>query len=226
MNVKIKKEIFDFLLKYEKERFLFGSRLHGVNSEDSDYDYLIMLDNLFYDNYTTKAIFLPNIHSFQFDDLENNTQYVLMTERQFYHNLFSGDGNMLADIVLFDDYFKDESLFLCSGYKTIKGYLGVAKRDLKMHSNDSKKKFHAKRSLITAEALMNGKIIDREEYKYWFKAKEELNIEKLFNDEVRLRTKLNEMLDNQELDLYPKFIENNEAVRIMSDINNIREFKY
>ena len=51
-----------------------------------------------------------SIHSWQFDDEENNTQYVWLTERQFYQNLFSGDGNMIADVVLLSGDFEVRSL--------------------------------------------------------------------------------------------------------------------
>jgi hypothetical protein len=226
MNVKISKEIFDKLSLFEINRFLFGSRLHQVNSIDSDFDYVIMLDNKILDNFKTEAKYLPNIHSFQFDDIENNTQYVLMTESQFYHNLFSGDGNMIADIVLFNEYFSSKSLFLCSGYKTIKGYLGVAKRDLKLHSNLPKKRFHAIRSLITAEALMDKRLIDLSEYKYYFDNKLSLIVDELYEKERNLRNRLNDMLDNKEIDLYPRFQESDEILQILINTNNIREFKY
>lgn len=34
------------------------------------------------------------------------------------------------------------------------------------------------------------------------------------------------MLNKGELDMYPKFIESNELVQIMTNTNNIKEFKY
>lgn len=222
MNVKINKNEHEYLCSLNYKEYLFGSQLHGIASANSDEDYIRVIDDSFYDNFTTLGKFLPNIHSWQYDD--HNKQYVWMTERQFYYNLFSGDGNMIADVVLLSGEFED-ALFLCRTYKIIKGYLGVAKRDLKLHGNVEKKRFHATRSLYMANKLMSNQspsisdIVDLKNSKLQTR-------EELFEIENRLRVSLNLMLDSGKIDMVPKFIETNSLAQIMINCNNIREFKY
>jgi hypothetical protein len=181
-----------------------------------------------YSYFDTKAIYLPNIHSYQFDDNKNNTQYVLMTERQFYYNLFSGDGNMVADVVLLSGGF-EEPLFLCSGYKVIKGYLGVARRDLKLHGNNDKKKFHALRSMYMAEKLMEKELPTVGGIQLLYKNYAGCYLpstETLNKKQNNLRGRLNDMLNKGEIDMYPHFREGQELIQIVVDTNNIKEFKY
>jgi len=224
MNIKINKEQHEYLCTLVYKEYLFGSRLHGIATADSDNDFIRVIDDLFYESFDTKAKYLPNIHSWQFDDKENNTQYVWMTRRQFYHNLFSGDGNMIADVVLLSGEF-DDCMFLCHTYKIIKGYLGVAKRDLKIHGNDPKKRFHAFRSIYMAKCLMINElptvdgIIDLKRQDLPLK-------EALYEQENQLRLTLNDMLNNNLIDTYPVFEEQNQLIKLMISCNNIKEFKY
>lgn len=230
MNEKINKNNFDKLIDFELNRYIFGSRLHRSHNENSDYDYVIILDDSLYDKFNTKAKYLPNIHSYQFDDTENNTQYVLMTETQFYRNFFSGDGNMLADIVLLNKSHPDykNRLFLTRTYKIIKAYLGVAKRDLRLHRNIKKKRFHALRSLYMAEKLINNEYPCIREIKYMsdFREKTDINADELDKKQDSLRSTLNKMLDKNEITLYPGFEEKDEEIQIMVSCNNKKQFKY
>jgi hypothetical protein len=224
MNVKINKAEHEFLCTLNYKEYLFGSQLHGISNEGSDYDYIRIIDNSFYDNFNSLAIYLPNIHSWQYDDV--STQYVWMTEKQFYFNLFSGDGNTVCDVVLLSDEFKDSAMFLSKTYKIIKGYLGVAKRDLKLHPNNVKKLFHAFRSLYMAKELLENRKptvdgIKTLKFETILPSRDEL-----FEMESTLREKLNTMLNAGEIDLYPKFKEGNRLAQIMVNTNNIREFKY
>lgn len=223
MNVKITKELHDYLCFQNYKEYIFGSQLHGIATENSDSDYVRVISDAFYDEFKTKAAYLPNIHSWQ-HDLDERTQYVWMTETQFYRNLFSGDGNMIADIVLLSGQF-DDSLFLCRTYKIIKGYLGVAKRDLKLHGNNEKKRFHAYRSLYMASTLMDGKMPSVKEIKA-LKQDALPDKEALNNRESELRSILNDILNKGEIDMYPKFEEGNKLVQVLVETNNIREFKY
>lgn len=45
-------------------------------------------------------------------------------------------------------------------------------------------------------------------------------------EEQKLRNRLNNMLDKGEIDMYPKFKEENELVQIMMNSNNVKEFRY
>lgn len=224
MNVKINKNNHNILCNETYEEYIFGSKLHGISNEDSDSDYIRVISNDIYDSFNTKAVYLPNIHSFQYDDIENNTQYIWMTESQFYRNLFSGDGNMIADVVILSGKFED-ALFLCRTYKIIKGYIGVAKRDLKLHGTNDKKRFHAYRSLMMAEMLINNKLPKISDI---VNLKNDIlpSTEYLFNLESKLRSDINILLNNGSIDLYPNFIEENDLINIMNKSNNIREFKY
>lgn len=226
MNIKITKEQHNYLCTLAYKEYLFGSQLHGIANEKSDFDYVRVIQDSFYEKFETLAIYLPNIHSWQFDD--EGVQYIWMTESQFYRGLFSGDGNNLADIVLLSGEFENP-LFLCRTYKIIKGFIGVAKRDLKLHGNLDKKKFHALRSMYMAEKLVHNEVPTVEGIQllhencsgFYLPSKEYLS-----NKEQELRNKLNDMLNKGEIDLYPKFTESNELVQIIANSNNVKEFKY
>lgn len=227
MNVKITKEQHEYLCTLPYKEYLFGSQLHGIANKDSDWDYIRVISVDFYLSFTSLAKYLPNIHSWQYDG-DNNTQYVWMTEKQFYHNLFSGDGNILCDIVILSDKF-DNPLFLTRTYKIIKGYIGVAKRDLKLHGNTEKKRFHAMRSLYMADKLLDGELPTVEMIKELYKNYSGANLpskEFLVKKEQELRDRLNDMLNKGEIDLYPRFKEEDELIQILANSNNIREFKY
>lgn len=226
MNIKITREQHDYLCKLPFKEYLFGSQLHGIANKNSDFDYIRVINDDFYSKFKTLSVYLPNIHSWQFDG--NNVQYVWMTESQFYSNLFSGDGNMVSDIVMLSGKFENP-LFLCRTYKIIKAFIGVAKRDLKLHGNEDKKKFHALRSLYVAEKLMDNELptvegiqLLHENYSGCYLPSKE----NLIGREQKLRERLNNMLNKNEIDLYPNFIEENELVQIMNLTNNIKQFKY
>lgn len=227
MNLKITQEQHNYLAQnYDYKEYLFGSQLHGIANKESDFDYVRVIPDDFYFEFGSLARFLPNIHSWQFD--YGDTQYVWMTEKQFYHNLFSGDGNMIADIVLLSGEFND-SLFLCRTYKIIKAYIGVAKRDLRLHGKSDKKKFHALRSMYMAESLIGNHIPTVEAIQLLHKNYGGCylpSLETLKNKEQTLRDKLNNMLNKGEIDLYPKFTEEASLVQLMSSSNNLKEFKY
>lgn len=220
MNIKISKEQHERLSSHEYDEFLFGSQLHGIATEESDSDYIRLY---WYEDVFDVGIesFLPNIHSFQYDDVENNKQYVWLTHQQFWRNLWSGDGNMLADVVIFDERFEDK-LQLVRTQKVIKGYLGVAKRDLKLHGNNEKKRFHAFRSLEMAEMLMmyaiptSGDIVALKAQKLPTKGE-------LMSREKELRAKL---IKDESIPMYPNFSQSDPLLRLMVNSNNIKEFNY
>jgi hypothetical protein len=226
MNIKITKEQHERLCELDYEEYLFGSQLHGIANKNSDFDYVRVVSDDFYLSFTSFARFLPNIHSFQFDG--EGVQYIWMIESQFFRGLFSGDGNNLADIVLLSGKFENP-LFLCRTYKIIKGFIGVAKRDLKLHGNNDKKKFHALRSLYMAEKLIGNELPTVESIQLLHKNYSGCYLpskEALQNKEENLRNKLNDMLNKGQIDLYPNFTEQDELVQIMTSSNNIKEFKY
>jgi hypothetical protein len=226
MNIKINYEEFKLLNKLYYSEYLFGSQLHGIANKESDYDYVKVISDDFYKNFKTLSVYLPNIHNFQYDG--EKEQHIFMTQSQFYRGLFSGDGNNLADIVILSGKFENP-LFLCRTYKIIKGFIGVAKRDLKLHGNLDKKKFHALRSLYMAEKLIDNDLPTIEGIQLLhvnYGGSYLPSKESLIKKENNLREKLNTMLNNGEIDLYPKFREVDQLAQIINKSNNIKEFKY
>jgi predicted nucleotidyltransferase len=223
MNIKITKEQHERLCLEYYEEYLFGSQLHGIASKESDFDYLRVISDAIYESFNSLGRFLPNIHSFQYTESKEK-QYLWMTESQFWRNFFSGEGNLHADIILFSGKFEN-ALHLCYSYKVIKGYIGTAKRDLKLHGSWDKKRFHAVRSFYMAEKLMKKEIPQIEDIKRLYK--EDLpTTEELKNKETELRGKLNDMLNKGEIDLYPTFNSDNDLIQLLLNANNIKEFKY
>lgn len=222
MNVKITKEDHERLCKSKFLEYQFGSRLFGTHTEDSDYDYMRVYD--FYTVFNEPDFYLPNIHSFQYDDEENNAQYLWLTYRQFYQNLYSGDGTMQSDVVLFSGVWeKEDALRLCRTYKIIKAYCGVAKRDLKLHNNP-KKIFHADRSLYIAHCLMENFIPDLKVIQNMMEDIAEPT--KLMDYEKTLRQAASRMYENKLLDGYNIPPARDPLLNKMLEANNIREFKY
>lgn len=231
MNIKITKEQHERLLRHKEHEFLFGSHLFGVNDENSDMDIICI--------YNDKSVFgqrlvdyqsLPNIHSFQYDDKENNTQYVWCTLEQFMRSISSGDGTHYIDALLFtnedDDLTDLEKVEVLRTYKIIKAYLGVAKRDMKLHRNDPKKQFHAMRSNYIAECLMKNEMPKLEVIQQLKEDRKYPNI--IIEQTERLRITLNGLLNSGEIDMYyiPQVNREDDLLMLQLNSNNIREFKY
>lgn len=227
MNIKITKKEFESFINNEVILYkgIIGSRLYKTNKDDSDFDILIMYEKEF-----KSDILYPNYHQFQYDDVENNTQYMLISKRHFFKNLFSGDATINADIIMFDSYpltSKSDILNTVRTYNIIKAYIGFAKRDIKDYLNKrgKNKMFHIERGLYCAEELLNGRLPDINKLKEFGNG----DINELKEKEDILRKKCNEMFDNGELTMYPKnsIIEpENDLERRLIEANNIKEFKY
>lgn len=226
MNLKITKEQHERLCSTHFNEYIFGSQLHGIASENSDEVFIRVykFDDVFPLYRFTLSYMLPNIHSFQYDDVDNNKQYVWMTEEQFWRNLWSGDGNMVADVVLLSGKFY-RALNFCRTYKVIKGFLGVGKRDLKLHGSVEKKRFHVYRSFMMAEKLMDN-ILPTTQDIIDLKGSILPSKEELFEKERELRRRLNDMYNKCEVTSYPKFDVKDDLLGMMYDSNNIKEFKY
>ena len=151
MNIKINKEEADYIFSLNNKQYIFGSKLYGTSNDDSDTDILVIYESF----HKERDVFYPNYHQFQYDDLENNKQYVFTSKEMFYKNLLSGDSTINSDIVLFNDNFIDikDKLNICRTYKVIKAYIGFANRDIKNINKGKNKHFHIERSLYSAEKL-------------------------------------------------------------------------
>lgn len=222
MNVKITKEEHERLCRHDFEEHLFGSRLFGTHTEDSDYDYIRIYEHT--DVFQISGYNLPNIHSFQFDDKENNAQYVWMTKEQFWGNLYSGDGTMQSDVVMFGGkWMESEILTLCRTYKIIRAYCGVAKRDVTLHGKDIKKRFHAERSLYIAECLINNEVPNVETIQTFKGLTGAVHI---IENSKSLRATASSMYEKRSLHNYHIPLTSDTLLNKMLGANNIREFKY
>lgn len=226
MNIKISKEHHERLCKADYVELVFGSHLFGTNDESSDLDLIRIYDDedVFGINLYKHFVMLP-IHSFQYDDSENNQQIIWCTKEQYAKSIVTGDGTMFIDTLIFADDSTDKDILeFLRTYKVIKAYLGVAKRDLKLHPSNVKKLFHAQRSLYIAESLINHQVPRLEEIR---KIKNNLKSSNcLVSEELLLRSKLNTMLNNREISLYSIPPEEDSLLKLLLDSNNITEFKY
>jgi predicted nucleotidyltransferase len=224
MNIKITKEEFDFIKNNTDivSQSVVGSRLYGTAKEDSDTDILIVYKELF-----ESDLYYPNYHQLQYDDIDNNIQYLLCSERQFYKNLFSGDATINADVILYGTEETDEEkLNMLRTFNIIKAFIGFAKRDLKQIDKGKNKLFHIERGLYCAKMLLDNKLPNIEVIKTMGTC---AAIAILKDLEEMLRKQCNDMFDKGELTMFPKKpvigpINSLEAKII--EANNIKEFKY
>lgn len=232
MNIKINKDQFNFLYNLKYQEIEFGSKLYGTDSEFSDTDIMVFYNKL----QNWNLLGYPNIHQFQFDDLENNRQYIFTTEEQFWKNQRSGDSTINSDIILFTNLFTTtelEKVAMCRTYKVLKAYLGFAKRDLK----EIKKKhkfFHALRGLYVVQSLLESKLPQLSEIKALkqnsISVEKEMNYselaQKYLAEEKSLRQELNQMFDENKIKKYYIPDIEKDLYRLMIEANNNKEFRY
>ncbi|MFA6199106.1 MAG: hypothetical protein WC679_01705 [Bacteroidales bacterium] len=228
MNIKITKEQHLEFEQFGYKEYIFGSHLFKTTTEKSDIDYIRVLPDTMYLYFDTLGRFLPNFNTWQYDDVENNSQYVWMTNTQFYTNLFSGDGHIISDVVLFSGEFEDP-LFLCRTYKNIKGYLGLVKRDLKFFNKNAKKRIHCIRGLYIAECLLDNRIPNVDYIGLITSVSDRLIEEDRLSIADKLdilRNRMNAMYEKNELTLYPVFNETVSQIAELVNSNNMKEFTY
>lgn len=227
MNIKIYKKEYEELLNKSTifNKTVIGSRLYGTNKTTSDTDILIIYE------YDFKSdLYYPNYHQFQYDDVKNNIQYILVSKRQFFKNLFSGDSTINADVVMFNSkplMSDNEILNTLRTYNIIKAYIGFAKRDIKDYLNKrgKNKMFHIQRGLYCADELMNERVPDVKTLSTFV----DIDVNHLKDKEETLRARCNDMFNSGELTMYPRnpIIEpESNLERLLIEANNIKEFKY
>lgn len=224
MNIKITRQHFEYLNNLVIEKFIVGSKMYGTSTETSDTDYLCIFKSEFLSD-----LYYPNYHQLQYDDIENNSQYMFTSEQHFYNNLFSGDATINADVVMFSgmDLSQSKRLNMCRTYNVIKAYIGFAKRDLKMIKQGKSKLFHIDRGLYCAEKLLDNKLPELSDIKNLF-----LNpssFEHLKEMEDYLKFRCNSFYEQGIITRYPKdpIIQSiNDLEKLLIESNNIKEFKY
>lgn len=161
MNIHFKDKIlFNQLMENKIFEIEVGSEMYGLKNKNSDSDILVIyIDSIF--NRGT----LNSHHQLQYNDENNNVNYIFTTLEQFCLNIITGDSTINYE-VLVQGKFKEkfEDLYYALNYyntKIIKSYLGMAKRDLKTirKNYNPKTASHFIRGLHFAEAIMNNEHI-------------------------------------------------------------------
>jgi len=222
MNIHINKSQHEYLQKLVEKSYRIGSHLYGTSNENSDVDVLCVYDP---DEFISLTITEFNCtHQFQYKDVENNIDYIYTTSPQFRLNQMSGESTINSDVLLF---IGNPKLEACFTYKVIKGYLGMAKRDLKQYKEGRHKLIHAKRGLYCAEMLMNKRVPSLEVIRTFYNM--EHDVQELIECEKQLRNKLTDMFNKDEIKMYyiPQILQGGyEIFQILLDSKNIKEFKY
>jgi len=229
MNIHISKHEHEMLLEHKIEEYLIGSHFYNTNIKDSDIDKLMIYDDVIFDEEPIVTKCFPNIHQFQYKDVENNTDYIWTSLQQFWKNLYSGDSTINVEVVLFDENFPNDfnKISFLRTYKIIKSFLGFAKRDLKQSNEGVHKVKHAYKGLYIAECLLYKSLPLKEYIKDIFNDENLLKRKgELSNIHDILRNELNQFYNDGTIPTYyiPKI--ENSLYKKLIESNNIKEFKY
>lgn len=229
MNIKINKEDFDYIItNCEYVESTIGSHLYGTNNADSDKDILVIYESF----HKGLDLYYPNFHQFQYDDIENNIQYILTSKEQFYKNMFSGDSSINVDVLMFNginESTRDVILNVVRTYNIIRAFIGFSKRDIKMFgkSKGKHKLFHIERGLYCADELMENRLPDINHLKVIFDNPKTIDELRLLGTE--LHAKCTKLFESNDLTLFPKLPiikPKNNLEKLLIESNNIREFHY
>jgi len=225
MNIHIDTYKFNHIMQktYIYGIYEFGSCTYGLADNKSDKDYLVIYAPF------ESEVFSPfvNHHQYQYKDVDNNIDYVLMNLNTYIKNLVNGDSVINYEI-LYNETFKRELFFKIFSdnvnkfktYNIVKAYLGMAKRDLKYlvkrKTNHDYKRglLHIFRSLSFAEMILNDnfnlkndeiinfkKILD-EEYDNLDKSKQMLIKENFVESEKKLRCLVTDLMQKKQIPRY------------------------
>jgi predicted nucleotidyltransferase len=161
MNIHFKnKKLFNELMQNKIFEIEVGSYMYNLQNENSDKDILIIyIDSVF--NRGT----LNSHHQLQYNDENNNINYIFTSLEQFCLNIITGDSTINYEVLQSNEFKKKfPNLRDALNYyntKIIKSYLGMAKRDLKTIRKryNPKTASHFIRGLYFAEAIMNNEHI-------------------------------------------------------------------
>jgi hypothetical protein len=154
MNIQIEdKRILDVLNNSVIDTFEFGSKIYGLDTQNSDIDDIaVVKQNDFFAN-----TFLWEHHTIQRASKERDTIYT--TLQLLVRNLMTGDStayfetlhsNQCKGTIL--EFLADRKTWFYN-FTTIRSFLGYARRDIK-HSKDNGKRFaHAVRCYYAAKML-------------------------------------------------------------------------
>lgn len=139
-----------------------GSGMYGLKTPESDTDILCI--------YLEGSLNLTSItqthHQLQYNDNENNIDYIYTSLGQFVRNIISGDSTINYEVLQSPEFRKQFSnlwFFVnkLDKINTIKSYLGMAKRDIKMlkYNFSNKKLYHFIRGVEFAGSILNNQNI-------------------------------------------------------------------
>lgn len=154
MNIQIENEhTLNVLNDSIIDRFEFGSKIYGLNTDKSDIDDIVVIkQNDFFAN-----SFLWEHHTIQRASEERDTIYT--TLQLLVRNLVTGDSTAYFEVLHSDQCkgtvleFLQERRDWFYNFSTIRAFIGYARRDIK-HATDSGKRFsHALRCFYSALML-------------------------------------------------------------------------
>lgn len=135
-----------------------GSGMYRLKTSESDTDIL----KIYLEGDLNLTSITPNHHQLQYNDTENNIDYIYTSLGQFVKNIISGDSTINYEVLQSPEFrkeFKDLYFFVnkLDKINTIKSYLGMAKRDIKMLKKEpsNKKAYHIQRGILFAESMLN-----------------------------------------------------------------------
>ena len=218
MNIHFKdKKLFEKFKEAALVRITIGSTMYGIDHIDSDIDYLYILP-------TAKNelnSFQRSHHQLQFH--EKGIDHMFTSLHSFLWNSINGDSTINYECIQSNALMGSQLEFLheisgiFSNYKTVRSYLGLARRDGKHYYKDTsdaaqiKKLIHIMRGYFFARDIMsngfldvkNSEVIDNARIiRTMKKGVERKQFLKLYLDSVSgLRDLLNEKLNNQNLGL-------------------------
>ena len=136
-----------------------GSGMYGLKTSESDTDIL----KIYLEGSLNLTSITPNHHQFQYNDTENNIDYIYTSVGQFVKNIISGDSTINYEVLKSTEFrkkFPDLYFFVnkLDKINTVKSYLGMAKRDIKAFKKEpsNKKAYHIQRGLLFADAILKG----------------------------------------------------------------------
>lgn len=141
MNIIIDSITHDKLQEHVIDTIEFGSVMKGTNDNDSDHDYLHIISPSIH---WLQAPYSTH-HLLQYRDVDSDHMYC--TPHTFVKSLLDGDSTifheMLVNGALHDTCLSFIENFSFDHYKTMRSYLGIARRDLKdvtkLFSSDKRK---------------------------------------------------------------------------------------
>lgn len=129
MNIIIDQSTFDQLKLYTIDTIVFGSEMKGSSSVNSDHDYL----HIIHPSIDWASSPVNTNHLLQYKCEKED--HIFCTPQNFVKCLIDGDSTIFHEILRYGA-LKDTSLaflnsFKFDHYKTLRSYLGIARRDTK-----------------------------------------------------------------------------------------------